>query len=100
LLWFLGLFFLIEDDSEFEYGDWERSKKETGGDLGSGVSRAGGGQGGPAGGAGGGGGGGSSEDQAFLSTRMRRQQSKHLATEPSRIVRNVRRSSPLRRGVG
>ena len=50
----LGLFFMIEDDSEFEYGDWERSKKETGGDLGSGVSRAGGGQGGPAAGGGGG----------------------------------------------
>jgi len=49
----LGLFFMIEDDSEFEYGDWERSKKETGGDLGSGVSRAGGGQGGPAAGGGG-----------------------------------------------
>jgi len=62
----LGLFFLIEDDSEFECGDWERSKKETGGDLGSGVSRAGGGQGGPAGGAGGGGGGGTSEEQAFF----------------------------------
>jgi hypothetical protein len=32
----LGLFLLIEDDSEFEYCDWKRSKKETGGDLGSG----------------------------------------------------------------
>jgi len=60
----LGLFFLIEDDSEFEYGDWERSKKETGGDLGSGVSRAGGGQGGPA--AGGGGRGSAPEEQAFF----------------------------------
>ena len=32
----LGLFLLIEADSEFEYCDWKRSKKETGGDLGSG----------------------------------------------------------------
>ena len=32
--------------------------------------------------------------------RGRRQKSKHLATEPSRILRSARRSCPFRRGVG
>jgi formylglycine-generating enzyme required for sulfatase activity len=53
----LGLFFLIEDDSEFEYSDWERSEKAGGGQRGGPAAGGGGGSGGAAGGGGGGGGG-------------------------------------------
>ena len=59
-----GLFFLIEDDSEVIYGDWERTKKERGE---QGGQASGGGGGGPGGGrAGSGGGGGAPPEEKHM----------------------------------
>ena len=58
-----GLFFLIEDDSEFVYGDCERTKKERGE---PGGQQANGGGVGPGGLAGGGGGSGATPEEKHM----------------------------------
>ncbi len=56
----MGLFFAIEDDSEFEYSEWERTEKDGGGERGGAAGSGGGGSGSATGG---GGGGGPTEEQ-------------------------------------